>query len=197
MTGAGGTNAACSAAGRPEARDARRSAAAAAAPSWPRHLHPRRPSCPPAIVALVEHLFGLRNFNIGAAVGAVSTQTVNPIAGAGGVRCGRSGLVRLTAAGRAPRLRRAGGGGVTAGRVRFTVRVAPHWWAAALPRPLRYTQAEHDMASMRPLRAPCVPSLCAHFGSCSVCQRCARLCADVKSLLLSADPEWAHAQCPC
>jgi len=34
-----------------------------------------------------------------------------------------------------------------------------------LPRPLRYTQAEHDMASMRPLRAPCVPSLCAHFGS--------------------------------
>ena len=34
-----------------------------------------------------------------------------------------------------------------------------------MPRPLRYTQAEHDMASMRPLRAPCVPSLCAHFGS--------------------------------
>jgi len=34
-----------------------------------------------------------------------------------------------------------------------------------LPRPLRYTQAEHDMASMRPLRAPCVPSLCAHFRS--------------------------------
>ena len=34
-----------------------------------------------------------------------------------------------------------------------------------MPRPLRYTQAEHDMASMRPLRAPCVPSLCAHFRS--------------------------------
>ena len=45
-----------------------------------------------------------------------------PIAGAGGVRCGRPGLVRLAAAGRAPRLRRAGGGGVTAGRVRFPVR---------------------------------------------------------------------------
>ena len=34
-----------------------------------------------------------------------------------------------------------------------------------MPRPLRCTQAEHDMASMRSLRAPCVPSLCAHFGS--------------------------------
>ena len=45
-----------------------------------------------------------------------------PIAGAGGVRCGSPRLVRLAAAGRAPRLRRAGGGGVTAGRVRFPVR---------------------------------------------------------------------------
>ena len=46
-----------------------------------------------------------------------------PIAGAGGVRCGSPRLVRLEAAGRAPRLRRAGGGGVTAGRVRFPGRV--------------------------------------------------------------------------
>ena len=44
-----------------------------------------------------------------------------PIAGAGGVRCGRPGLVRLAAVGRAPRLCRAGGGGVTAGHVRFPV----------------------------------------------------------------------------
>ena len=39
------------------------------------------------------------------------------------MRCGRSGLVRLAAVGRAPRLCRAGGGGVTAGRVRFPGRV--------------------------------------------------------------------------
>jgi len=45
-----------------------------------------------------------------------------PIEGAGGVRCGRSGLVRLAAVGRAPRLRRASGRGVTACRVRFPVR---------------------------------------------------------------------------
>ena len=50
------------------------------------------------------------------------------------MRCGRPGLVRLAAAGRAPRLRRAGGGGVVASV--SLCAVAPHWWAAALPRPL-------------------------------------------------------------
>ena len=73
----------------------------------------------------------------------------------------------MTAAGRAPRLRRAGGGGVTADRVRFPLRrraALVGGGIAAAPK-VPYTQAEHDMASMRPLRAPCVPSLCAHFGS--------------------------------
>jgi len=87
------------------------------------------------------------------------------------VRCGGPGLARLAAAGHAPRLRRASGGGVPTGRVRFPV--APSRWAAALPRPQVHTggtpHGKHaPCACMSPLRAPCVLSLCAHFGS-SLC----------------------------
>ena len=104
------------------------------------------------------------------------------IAGGGGVRYGGPGLVRLAAAGRAPRLRRAGGGGVPDGVASVSLcTIVPLRWAAVLPRPLRYTQTEHDMANMHHVRActPCAPRAyhcCARIlGLRSVCPRCARL----------------------
>jgi hypothetical protein len=108
-----------------------------------------------------------------------------PIVDGGGVLCGGAGLPRLAAAGHAPRLRRTGGGGVPTGRVRFPV--TPSRWAAALTRPQVHTGGTlHDKhapcACMRPLRVPCVPSLCAHFGS-SLC---------VPALRTSACPYCVH-----
>ena len=126
-----------------------------------------------------------------------------PIAGAGGVRCGRPGLVRLAAVGRAPRLRRAGGGGVTAGRVRFPVRrraalvgggiaAAPkvhtggtrHGKHAPPARPVRTlaVRALRVFALCASAAHACVPVLCARC-TCAVCRRHVRA--------------RAHACCAC
>jgi len=89
-----------------------------------------------------------------------------PIAGGG--RCGRPGLVRLAAAVRGPRLRRTGGGGVTAGRVRFPVRRRAALVGGGIVAAPKFVV---DMCVLEPMPAARAHAVCARavHPSCWAC----------------------------